>query len=326
MSAQSDLAHSRRPPPPHAEEGGSSRAASTSSSSAKPAEAAARSWMQWFLGLKGNNFFCKVDKAYMLDQFNLYGLRPLFSNYREVLDMILGPDISDTKEAEALDRHFQDAVDLFGLIHARFIITRRGQSRMARKFKRVSFGKCPRALCQRQALLPVGLQDTPRKSGVKVFCPCCAQTFEPEPKLVANYIDGAYFGTTFPHLLLMEHPELRPKIVREPYIPRIFGYRVFDEASGSLLTDAATAAEQSERGSAGASAGAGSPVAGGVIPTVATIQVQGGGGGSAQAGGGGGGSTTALPKPPAAAASGSSRSRRRGGSGAKKPRSREKSR
>ena len=274
--AKGDGTHSRRGGAPHGDAAPrSSERASTGGSSDAP-----RTWMQWFLGLKGNNFFCKVDRAYMLDQFNLYGLRPLFSNYREVLDMILGPDISDTKDIEALDRNFQDAVDLFGLIHARFIITRRGQSRMARKFKRISFGKCPRAFCARQALLPVGLQDTPRKSGVKVYCAACGQIFEPEPKLVANYIDGAYFGTTFPHLLLMEHPELcpNPANVSEVYLPRIFGYRVYNEATSSLVVGGggggaafAAAAALAAAGGGATSAAATVPSAPAVPPAAATV-------------------------------------------------------
>jgi casein kinase II subunit beta len=266
-----DGTHSRRAAAPHGDAAprNSERAKNTGGSSDAP-----RTWMQWFLGLKGNNFFCKVDRAYMLDQFNLYGLRPLFSNYREVLDMILGPDISDTKDIEALDRNFQDAVDLFGLIHARFIITRRGQSRMARKFKRVSFGKCPRAFCARQALLPVGLQDTPRKSGVKVYCAACGQIFEPEPKLVANYIDGAYFGTTFPHLLLMEHPELCPNIANmstEIYSPRIFGYRVYNEATSSLVVGGGGAALAAAAGSGATSAAATVASAPAVPPAAANV-------------------------------------------------------
>ena len=39
-------------------------------------------------------------------------------------------------------------------------------------------------------------------------------------------VDGAYFGTTFPHLLLMTYPALRPPKVQEAYVPRVFGFRL----------------------------------------------------------------------------------------------------
>jgi hypothetical protein len=41
-------------------------------------------------------------------------------------------------------------------------------------------------------------------------------------------LDGAYFGTTFAHLLLMQYPELvpPPPILVPEYTPRVFGFRV----------------------------------------------------------------------------------------------------
>lgn len=34
----------------------------------------APSWISWFTGLKGNEFFCDVDEDYVEDDFNLAGL------------------------------------------------------------------------------------------------------------------------------------------------------------------------------------------------------------------------------------------------------------
>ncbi len=44
---------------------------------------------------------------------------------------------------------------------------------MLDKFQSVSFGRCPRVICQGQSVLPVGLSDTPRNYAVAVYCPRC---------------------------------------------------------------------------------------------------------------------------------------------------------
>jgi hypothetical protein len=76
---------------------------------------------------------------------------------------------------------------------------------MYEKYRTASFGRCPHVFCQGQPVLPVGLSDLPRNYTVNVFCPRCHGLFFPKSTRQAN-VDGAYFGTTFPHLYLMTHP------------------------------------------------------------------------------------------------------------------------
>jgi casein kinase II subunit beta len=91
-------------------------------------------------------------------------------------------------------------MDLYGLIHARFIITPRGLSMMKEKFMMGSFGYCPRVLCERQNVLPIGVSEELSTSRVKVYCPRCQDVYIPRSKQLD--IDGAYFGSSFPHIFM----------------------------------------------------------------------------------------------------------------------------
>ena len=144
------------------------------------------------------------------DDFNLTGLSTMVPYYDYALDMVL--DVEMPME-DSLTEEQQEIVEsaaemLYGLIHARYIITNRGMHAMYEKYRMAHFGRCPHVFCQGQPVLPVGLSDLPRNYTVNVFCPRCHGLFFPKSTRQAN-IDGAYFGTTFPHLYLMTHP-VRP--------------------------------------------------------------------------------------------------------------------
>ena len=79
---------------------------------------------------------------YIQDDFNLTGLSATIPYYEYALDVILDAESSDV---ESLEEEQQDLVQnaaeiLYGLIHARFIITNRGLAMMADKF--ASAGAC----------------------------------------------------------------------------------------------------------------------------------------------------------------------------------------
>jgi len=185
------------------------------------------SWITWFCSLRGNEFFCEVDEDYIQDDFNLTGLSSLVPYYEYALDMVL--DVEMPME-DSLTEEQQEIVEsaaemLYGLIHARYIVTNRGMHAMYEKYRTAAFGRCPRVFCQGQPVLPVGLSDLPRNYTVNVFCPRCHGLFFPKSTRQAN-IDGAYFGTTFPHLYLMTHPDMIPSKPSQTYVPRVYGFKV----------------------------------------------------------------------------------------------------
>ncbi|ORY34874.1 casein kinase II, regulatory subunit [Naematelia encephala] len=218
------------------------------------------SWISWFLSTKGNEYFAEVDEEYILDRFNLTGLNgEVVQEYSRALDLI-----TDSLDDEALDDDLREVVEtsarfLYGLIHARYIVTSRGLQKMLEKYRKADFGRCPRVYCYSQPLLPVGLSDIPYQKAVKLYCPRCEDIYSPKSNRHGS-IDGAYFGTTFPHMLFMVYPQMIPakgqpvgssgvaEVKREGpssvgsvstasaatkaerFEPRIFGFRVHEEA------------------------------------------------------------------------------------------------
>jgi casein kinase II subunit beta len=185
------------------------------------------SWISWFCNLRGNEFFCEVDDDYIQDDFNLCGLSSQVPYYDYALDLILDVESSHgdmfTEEQNEL---IESAAEmLYGMIHARYILTSKGMAAMLDKYKNYDFGRCPRVYCSGQPCLPVGQSDIPRSSTVKIYCPRCEDVYYPRSKYQGN-IDGAYFGTTFPHLFLMTYGQLKPQKPSQNYVPRVFGFKL----------------------------------------------------------------------------------------------------
>ncbi|XP_022973245.1 casein kinase II subunit beta-1-like isoform X1 [Cucurbita maxima] len=185
------------------------------------------SWISWFCNLRGNEFFCEVDDDYIQDDFNLCGLSSQVPYYDYALDFILDVESSNgdmfTEEQNEL---IESAAEmLYGLIHARYILTSKGMAAMLDKFKNYDFGRCPRVYCCGQPCLPVGQSDIPRSGTVKIYCPRCEDVYYPRSKYQGN-IDGAYFGTTFSHLFLMTYGHHKPQKAVQSYVPRVFGFKI----------------------------------------------------------------------------------------------------
>lgn len=67
--------------------------------------------------------------------------------------------------------------------------------------------------------VPTGLSDIPGEAMVKLYCPKCMDVYTPKSSR-HHHTDGAYFGTGFPHMLFMVHPEYRPKRPANQFVPR----------------------------------------------------------------------------------------------------------
>jgi casein kinase II subunit beta len=104
------------------------------------------------------------------------------------------------------------------------------------RYLRREYGTCPRALCDSQGVLPVGMNDKLRVSRVKVFCPKCEELYVPQTNSArAAALDGSYFGTSLCHVFLKAYENL---IVLPPvtynYEPMIFGFKMAGKAGSKL--------------------------------------------------------------------------------------------
>ena len=139
------------------------------------------------------DWVCAVDDAYINDNFNLYGLSSIVDNYQTLIKIVRGRDADHAPSPELQAR----AVALYGLIHARYLMTFNGAKEMKAKYERQVFGACPRVACNGQTLLPIGLRPGPGEMPVKAFCPCCCDVYDADIDL-----DGSFFGPYFPQFFL----------------------------------------------------------------------------------------------------------------------------
>ncbi|KAI1057729.1 hypothetical protein LB506_000093 [Fusarium annulatum] len=206
-------------------------------------------WRDWFISSRGNEYFCEIDEDYLTDRFNLTGLNTEVQYYQYALDLVT--DVFDLEcDDEMREAIEKSARHLYGLVHARYIVTTRGLTKMVRaswldiryhsadiqekldKYKKAEFGKCPRVMCHSHPLLPMGLSDVPNMKPVKLYCARCEDIYNPKSSRHAA-IDGAYFGTSFHNILFQVYPALIPTKSVERYVPRVYGFKV--HASAALI-------------------------------------------------------------------------------------------
>lgn len=212
-------------------------------------------WIQQYCDAFAHDYFVPVPHEFIEDDFNLTGLSLQVHFYREALYTILDyqvntadDPIEETGNSTAANGKggskvpkselpnkalLSNSADmLYGLIHARYITSKAGLTAMATKFERNEFGSCPRYYCDGMHLIPVGSTDIPGQETVRLYCPCCNDIYLPSSSRYLN-IDGAFFGTTFPGLLVKMFPEIENqcririnKFNQNDFGLKLFGFKI----------------------------------------------------------------------------------------------------
>jgi casein kinase II subunit beta len=185
-----------------------------------------QSWVSWFLQTPRGSIFVQIDAGYLSANYNLYGLRQKIPNFKYSLDLVRGAYLARESRPLEWPSDIDDyGVCLYGLLHARYLLTAAGQERMRQKYAGGEYPRCPRMLCRGRVCLPYGQSDDMAASGVQLFCPNCQDVYaSPDPKFAS--MDGAFFGPNWVHFFIGKYPELVPREPPEKYVPRIFGFRI----------------------------------------------------------------------------------------------------
>ncbi len=173
------------------------------------------SWIFKFVSAKENRCLARLQDSFLQDKFNYYGIKEKLSSFDESYLAIVDKAGSTDAEAEAM---------LYYLIHQRYIMTKPGLEDIMGKVLNRDFGTCYRIGCRDVPFIPIGVSNELKKSKTKLYCYNCGNLYEPRSSI--KRLDGAAWGTSFAHLLIMMYPYHFEKIKTEPYVPRIFGFQI----------------------------------------------------------------------------------------------------
>ncbi|VWU49560.1 casein kinase II beta chain [Hepatocystis sp. ex Piliocolobus tephrosceles] len=183
------------------------------------------SWIKWFTNKSLTNFLVEVDAEYIMEAYNSYEIELVVSNVDKLISIILG-DSPINYEDDSKEKYLGDAALLYSTLHKKFILTPKGLAIMKDKYTKGDYGTCPRVSCAQYHVLPIGLHESIRIAPVHIYCPSCQEIYKISYEK-NMYLDGAFFGTSFPHLFLQTYPNYKTLKTPTCCIPRIFGFGVY---------------------------------------------------------------------------------------------------
>jgi casein kinase II subunit beta len=183
-------------------------------------------WVDSLCSVPRRRYFVTIELSYLNDNFNFFGLRGKVhedqTTFRSAVDAIRG------RPQELLPDVHRAAVRLYGLLHARYLLTQNALCQMYDKFTRKEFPRCPRICCGGQVCLPYGPNDEIGVSMLRMFCPQCREVYVADDE-ISHSIDGAYFGPSWIHLFVQRYEKelgVVPRAgLKKPNL-RLFGFEI----------------------------------------------------------------------------------------------------
>lgn len=177
-------------------------------------------WIDNFFKDKANQIMAKVSHKFLITKLNDQNFQSKIANFEDGKSCILTHGERGSESS---------AIDVYGRIHALYLLTPDGYHQMLTKFNEKVFLKCPRIQCNDSICFPIGINEAPM---VKMYCPKCKEIYNCESNL-----SGSFFGSQYIQILVKEHPELEYKeCSNQQYVPRIFGFKIYSQPEnlGSL--------------------------------------------------------------------------------------------
>lgn len=184
-----------------------------------------KNFIGWLVNTKQYRCFAAIERQYLEDSFNFYGLRQKIPRFKECVAILRGADFN----YEDQDLMHQ-TIRLYGLVHARYIGSCDGMHNMHGKYLAGHFQRCPRVLCNGCYCLPYGCSEVEGEGTLKMYCPNCGDVYDPEyPEW--NNLDGAYWGPSYVHIITQQYEDMVPEAPPRQYVPRVFGFRLSQESN-----------------------------------------------------------------------------------------------
>ncbi|KAH0791363.1 Casein kinase II regulatory subunit family protein [Histomonas meleagridis] len=134
-------------------------------------------------------------------------------------------DIKNPNFLENLRTINLEAIRIYSLIHAKFIVTNKGLKLMKKKINSGIYGKCPRFLCKGNNLIPFGKSSEPEQNQVELYCTSCNDGYRCEDKK-GSKLDGSFFGPKFPKAYIRKYRTQKQNSC-ENIKPTIYGFRLY---------------------------------------------------------------------------------------------------
>lgn len=182
-------------------------------------------WITQFCSKSQNSWFVQIEEDWAGDWFNQYGISSHFDDFDAAIELITdkhGKDWNNFTDEKIQSIH-QQALNIYGRLHARWICQPRGMALMKEKYDSGIFGRCPRVSCNGVKTLPMGPTFTVHRHTAKLYCPKCNDIYRPPPPIM---YDGAFFGPSFPHMFLSEYTDVDKTSEFKPFVMRAFGLKV----------------------------------------------------------------------------------------------------